>query len=314
MILPARISAAGIRICLAGLSCLCVMSCGLGRKKDDRKEPNPFGATGIPPHLRPKGSDGNQVKPGGNVDAARLAAAIVPEEDLVFTDPDNPDKGLPELGTLLSSPRKGPWEDKESVAKRRASREGKPLLIWFTDPRSAPGKALSEELFSRPDFGAWADEKLVRLIVDSNPNVETDSFAEHDDKVLRRKQEATELKKRYKVLGHPTLLLLDPNGGVIGRYRGYKRGDADFTWGLIKQGEVASSASYGKWRKDMEKKGYREWQDTKGRKVFAKLLNYQKGNLVLIEPDGLRSQTKEDRLSDQDREWIKQQKMLRGIQ
>lgn len=311
---PPCISVFGIRLCLAVLASLCVTGCGLGGKKDATKEPNPFGATGIPPQLRPKGGDGTQVKPGGNVDAARLAAAIAPEEDLVFTDPDNPDKGLPELGTLLSNPKKGPWEDNEGVAKRRASREGKPLLIWFTDPRSAPGKALSEELFSRPDFGAWADEKLVRLIVDSNPSVETESFAEHDDKVLRRKQAATEMKKRYKVLGHPTLLLLNPSGEVIGRYRGYKRGDADFTWGLLKQGEIASATAYGQLRKNLEKKGYREWQDTKGRKVFAKLLNYHQGNLVLIEPDGLRSQTKETRLSSQDREWIKQQKMLRGIQ
>jgi thioredoxin-related protein len=314
MELPPRITTSYIPVCLGALCCLFVAACGLGGKTEIDKEPNPFGPTGIPPQLRSKGAEGTQVKPGGNADAERLAAAIVPEEDLVFTDPDNPDKGLPELGALLSNPKKGPWEDNEAVAKRRASREGKPLLIWFTDPRSAPGKALSEELFSRPDFGAWADEKLIRLVVDSNPAIETDSFEEYDTKVLRRKQAASEMKKRYKVLGHPTLLLLNPSGEVIGRYRGYKRGDAEFTWGLIKQGEVASSTAYAQLRKNLEKKGYREWQDTKGRKVFAKLLNYHKGNLVLIEPDGLRSQTKEARLSSADQEWIKQQKMLRGIQ
>lgn len=312
--MPARISIAGLRFCLAGLSCLCVVGCGLGGKNDARKEPNPFGPTGIPPQLRPKGDEGTLVTPGGNVSAAALAAAITPEEDIVFTDADNPDKGLPELATLLASPRKGPWEEDEAIAKRRASREGKPLLIWFTDPKSAPGKALSEELFSRADFGSWADEKLIRLRVDSNPSVEMDSLAAQEDKAIRLKNSASEMKKRYKVLGHPTLLLLNPSGEVIGRYRGYKRGQADFTWGLLKQGEVVSSTAYEKWRKDLEKKGYREWQDTRGRKVFAKLLSYRQGTLVLIEPDGLRSQTKEERLSSQDREWIAQQKMLRGIQ
>jgi len=314
MATPARYTATTARLCLAGLLCLLTVGCGLGGKKETRKEANPFGATGIPPQLRPKGSQGTAVAPGGNAEAARLAAAITPEEEILFTDPDNPDKGLPELGTLLSTPRKGPWEDDERTARRLSSREGKPLLIWFTDPRSAPSKALSEELFSRADFGSWANEKLVRLRVDANPSIESDSFDEEANTEIRLKNAATEMKKRYKVLGHPTLLLLNPSGEVIGRYRGYKRGDADFTWGLIKQGEIASTTTYGKWRKDLEKKGYREWQDTRGRKVFAKLLNYHQGTLVLIEPDGLRSQTKEGRLSDQDREWIKQQKMLRGIQ
>jgi len=169
-------------------------------------------------------------------------------------------------------------------------------------------------LFSRADFGAWADEKLVRLKVDSNPNVQMESLSAQEEKEDAMKSAALAMKKRYKVLGHPTLILLNPSGEVVGKYRGYKRGDADFTWGLIKQGEIGAMTAHRSWRKDLEKKGYREWQDNKGRKVFAKLVSYHKGDLVLIEPDGLRSKTKEDRLSSQDREWIKQQKMLRGIE
>lgn len=302
-----------IRPCLAALACLSVVACGTAGKAD-KKEPNPFGPTGIPQQLRPKGDPGTAVIPGGNTDNGKLNPAITPDEDLVFTDPDNPDKGLPELSSLLSAPKTTAWEENEAVARRRAAREGKPLLIWFTDPRSAPSKALNEDLFSRSDFGAWATEKLVRLKVDGNPSVEMDSLGAQQDKEIRLKNSASEMKKRYKVLGHPTLLLLNPSGEVVGRYRGFKRGDGDFTWGLIKQGEIAAMTAYKSWRKDLEKKGYREWQDSKGRKVFAKLLNYHQGELVLIEPDGLRSKTKEDRLSEQDREWIKQQKTLRGIE
>lgn len=295
-------------------SCLLMVSCGIGGNKEKKKEDQPFGATGIPPELRAKkGNEGTIVTPGGNMNAERLAAAITPEEDIVFTDADNPDQGLPELGTLLSETKKGPWEESEAVALRRASREGKPLLIWFTDAKSAPSKALSEELFSRADFGEWANEKLIRLKVDANPTVEMDSLGEQQDKKITLFNEAVAIKKRYKVLGHPTLLLLSPSGQVMGRYRGYTRGNADFTWGLIKQGEVASNATYSKWRKDLENKGYREWQDNRGRKVFAKLLSYHEGDLIFIEPDGLRSKTKESRLSSQDQDWIKQQKMLRGI-
>ncbi len=53
----------------------------------------------------------------------------------MFTDPDNPDENLPELATLLAAApkRSGPWMESETLAKQRAAREGKPLLIWFTD-------------------------------------------------------------------------------------------------------------------------------------------------------------------------------------
>jgi hypothetical protein len=47
--------------------------------------------------------------------------------------------------------------------------------------------------------------------------------------------------------------------------------------------------------------------------VFAKLTGYANGNLTLIEPDGTRSRTREDRLSDSDRTWIADQKKLRGM-
>ena len=100
---------------------------------------------------------------------------------------------------------------------------------------------------------------------------------------------------------------------MIGRYRGYKRGEADFTWGLIKQGEAVSANAYKEWRASLEKKGYREWRDRKDRKVFAKLTAYSNGTLTLIEPDGTRSQTHENKLSDEDQNWLVQQKKNRGL-
>jgi hypothetical protein len=107
--------------------------------------------------------------------------------------------------------------------------------------------------------------------------------------------------------------MLNPSGEVIGRYRGYKRGDADYTWGLIKQGEAASAHAYESWRSSLEKKGYREWRDRNDRKVFAKLTSYSNGTLTLIEPDGTRSRTHENKLSDKDREWLGEQKRIRGL-
>jgi thioredoxin-related protein len=291
------------------------------RKVEPPKPDGPFGESGIPPQLRAKAPEGGTpVTPGGNASPAQPAAgsaAFTPEEEIVFTDPDNPDATLPELSTLLTAPkRRGPWEESETTAKQRAAREGKPLLIWFTDSARSPMcKALSQELFSTPAFEAWASEKLIRLRVDANPQLDDPNLS-LDEKETRRadlRNYVTRLKKQYKVLGHPSLFLLNPSGEVIGRYRGYKRGQADFTWGLIKQGEAASASAYKEWRAGLEKKGYREWQDRKGRKILAKLTGYSNGTLTLIEPDGTRSRTHENKLSDADRAWIDQQKKLRGI-
>jgi len=298
------------------LVCAAFTSCSLPGKKE-KEEPNPFGPTGIPPQLRAKNAGGTPISPGGNISPQSLRPAITPDEQIVFTDPDNPDASLPELSTLLKTPDKGPWEESETIARQRASREGKPLLIWFTDSNTSPMcKALDAELFNTPKFESWAKEKLIRLKVDANSSrkFENMTLGEQEDMNIRRKTYVTDMKKRYNVLGHPTLLVLSPGGEVIGRYRGYKRGQADFTWGQLKQGETVASNSYQSWRKDLEKKGYREWQDTKGRKVFAKLQRYHEGEVVFLEPDGTRSKTNESRLSAGDRAWIAQQKTLRGIQ
>jgi hypothetical protein len=117
----------------------------------------------------------------------------------------------------------------------------------------------------------------------------------------------------YKVLGHPTLIMVHPDGSVIGRYRGYQRGQGDYTWGLLKQGEAVFQISYRKWRAGLEEQGYREWSDRQGRKVFARLTRYWEGNLILIEPDGTRCKTSETKLSDADQNWIGELKKRRDL-
>jgi thioredoxin-related protein len=307
---------------LVVFSAISLTSCailGLGKKPEENKKEEPFGPTGIPPQLRSKNSDpGTPVVPGGNAPTSQPTTSFTPEEDIVYTDPDDPDAVIPELSTLLATAKRGPWEESETIAKQRSSREGKPLLIWFTDSESSPMcKALSQELFSTNDFGNWATEKLIRLRVDSanikikNPNADLSDSETYRTTV---KSYYAELKKRYKVLGFPSLILLSPSGEVIGRYRGYKRGEADFLWGQIKHGEAVSSNAYQTWRKGLEKKGYREWQDRRDRKVFARLTSYSKGNLTFIEPDGTRSRTQETNLSDKDKAWIAEQKRLRNLQ
>ena len=304
---------ARVRLAMICLSGFFLAACAKEKEKPDQ----PFGPTGVPPQLRARSSTegaGTPVAPGGNAQPF-----ITPQSDIAFTDPDNPDAGIPEIESLMAAPKKGPWEDSETIARQVAAREGKPILMWFTDSARSPMcKALSAELFSTPAFNEWAQEHVVRLRIDSaavvsDPNLSID---ERESRETEIKKYVQQLKKRYKVLGHPSVMMLNPSGEVIGRYRGYKRGDADYFWGLIKQGQVASEAAYQSWRKSLEQKGYRDWEGKGkgGRKVFAKLASYSKGNLILIEPGGERFKTNEDRLSNKDRDWIAAQKATRGIE
>ena len=308
-----------MRLSRPWLLCLAVAlaSCAKSPKVTQAEQPNPMGLAGTP-LVRPKNSDaGTPVTPGGNIPGKSLPSGITPEEDIVYTDPDRPEVGVPELATLLATPRRGPWEESATLARQRSAREGKPLLIWFTDSLSSPMcKALSQELFATNEFGDWATDKLVRLKVDANIVFDDQAMnlIEKGNKTYDIKNYNLELKKRYKVMGYPSLIMLSPSGEVVGRYRGYKRGGSEYLWGQLKHAEAVGTEANKGWRAGLEKKGYREWQDRKERKVFAKLTSYSSGTLTLIEPDGTRSRTQEVNLSDKDRGWIAEQKKLKKLQ
>jgi thioredoxin-related protein len=275
---------------------------------------SPFGPTGVPPHLRPKGFDeGSAVTPGGNQSQAQaeaLAKALDydPSSDLAWTQADDADAGIPELEQIWKGATQGSrWLESESQALRESKKSGKPLLIWFNDKQIAASNTINTELLSTKDFEEWAHGNTVRLVVDMNPT------GKDADEVFRRTVHNRQLKKKYNARGFPTLVVLSPSGEVIGRYSGYRRGKEDYLWGQLKQGVSVAADNYKNWRSGLEKKGYREWSDGKGRAVFARLVHYHEGELVLVEPDGQRARTHENKLSSQDRLWIQQQKAARGI-
>ena len=282
-------------------------------KKSSEEEEKPFGQSGIPQHMRTNPEvDGA----AGGVNAAQVSVALAnhPSADnIVWTDPDAIDKSIPEeLKKLLAGPKREVWMKSETEAKRTAIREGKCVMIWFTDSSRSPiCKTLSEELFGKEEFGDWARDHTVRLIVDQSAMM---ARGEKYDKEVSAQGYVVEMKKKYKALGAPTVVMLSPKGEVLAKYRGYTKGQAEFFWGQLKHSVNVGEDEYKSWMQKLEKQGYRRWESQQGQTLVARLVSYHKGEMVMVEPDGNRFRTKESSLSRNDQDWIATEKKKRGIE
>ena len=237
------------------------------------------------------------------------------EEDLMWTDPDNPEQGMEEMGAITRpTARRGSWFVSYSEARRAAMREGKPLLVWFTDTQFSPlCRTLSREVFSKQGFQRWAAQEVIQVRLDFNVKGKSGGpahSAENDR--IRKENYLQALKKRYQVRGMPTVLILTPDGTVGARYRGYKKTYFDFYLARLKNDAAAAIELHGEWREKMGRRGYREWADTRGRTVFARLLRYSGGQMILVEPDGKKLRVREANLGPDDQAWLEDQKAKRA--
>jgi thioredoxin-related protein len=293
-------------------------SCGVfGKKAEQDEEKNPFGPSGVPSFLRTNpevdGPLGEAPLPGTPAAEVTVALANHPRQDnIVWTDPDDMDKDLPELRKLLSGPKTTIWLKSESEAKRRAIREGKCVMIWFTDSARSPlCKTISEEVLGKKEFGDWASENVVRLVVDQSA---MQARGEKFDNEVTEQQYVADMKKKYKALGNPTVIMLSPMGERLAKYTGFKKGQGEFFWGQLKHSSSVGKEEYAVWMKKLEKQGFRRWTDRDDRTLVARLISYNKGSMVMVEPDGNRFRTKESQLCDADQTWILEEKKKRGIQ
>ncbi|MEM9079331.1 MAG: hypothetical protein AAGC74_01415 [Verrucomicrobiota bacterium] len=275
----------------------------------------------VPAHLAAGGAATARVEPTlvreveAGVDPATLTAeqggiaGLPTEEEMMWTDPDAPEASedlLKELGVE----RDGVWQLSHSMARRDSMTKGKSLLIWFAHssgerkPGSPASLAIERELFARPKFGEWAEQNLVRMKTDRMvPDAR--SVDPKAKEVARQKEKYHEkLKKRYSVRGYPTLVVVAPDGSVVSKVRGYRAGDPEYTWGLLRTAVDLAEKRQATFEEKLKKKGYRYWEGGNERRILARLASYRDGRLLLIGPDGVRYQTHERSLSKADRDWI----------
>ena len=107
------------------------------------------------------------------------------------------------------------WETDYDKALEKAKAQNKRVLLDFTGSDwCGPCIQLRKEVFSRPEFGAYAAKNLILVEID----------------YPQRKKQSAELKKQNEKLsqqygidqkGFPTLVVLDPAGKVLREFTGY---------------------------------------------------------------------------------------------
>lgn len=238
------------------------------------------------------------------------SAAFARRDDIVWTSRDQTEEALsPELQEILTRERTddGPWLESYRRAVRRSQNEGRPLLIWFTDSkRSALCRKIDREIFSNPKFDAWAKEHVVRVAVDKEVGDRTSLDTEAAQAAARYKYNER-LRKKYKVLGYPTIILQLPDGRVMRRLRGYTGSDREVFFGQLRGDVDDAERQIADWRNALAKKGYREWHSADGTMVYCKLVRYRKGEVTLVDTAGKRYKFPASKLSRADQKWLKAQ-------
>ncbi|RYG42475.1 thioredoxin family protein [bacterium] len=107
------------------------------------------------------------------------------------------------------------WLTNYDQALKLSKKTGKPILVDFTGSDWCGWCIrLDKEVFSTPEFKAWAKKKVILLSLDF-PDAKPQSAA------LKKQNDS--LARKYQVQGYPTILFLDAKGKKIGSY-GYDEG------------------------------------------------------------------------------------------
>lgn len=110
-----------------------------------------------------------------------------------------------------------------------ASREGKPILYFFTAEWCAPCHVLKRTLFSDPEKVSRIAEWFVAVEV-QDTKVETGKNLPEVDEVMGR----------YQVSTLPTMVVALPDGREVGHHRGYSGQERAWRW-LNQQAMVAAA-------------------------------------------------------------------------
>lgn len=121
------------------------------------------------------------------------------------------------------------WLTNEDAALAKANAEGKPVLIDFGAEWCAACKKLEHQTFPDPNVRSEA-QRFVSLRVDATDD--------EDEQVIK-------LKDKYKVVGLPTVIMLDKSGKEVVRFNDFVKPDQFYAAMKCNVGSSATSEAVG---------------------------------------------------------------------
>lgn len=116
--------------------------------------------------------------------------------------------------TLLADD--GVWQTDFNKAVEVASKENKPILIFFTGDWCPPCKMMKRDVLSTKEFMDFAKTNLILFKADMLPTGEA-AVPELD-------KQNQYLTRKLGVNGFPTFVLMNSNGKSLGQFAGYRPG------------------------------------------------------------------------------------------
>ncbi len=300
---------------LALLAVLCISSCSWLSQRTEVEEtptaPDAKSAAEAAAHI------GNPLLPNrGDPNAINYTVTTSEElekidngtdEELIWTNPDNPDEELPDLVAAFENKRRGNgWFHDMGRAVKHAKREGHPLIVWFHDSVTSPkSKTLGAELLDTPEFNNWCKDRVVRVKLDAGASL--DETARSSAKYNMRA--INSLQRRYGLSRKPALAVISPQGKIVARVDGFD----GFVSGVdqeLRHGVEQAEKEYSKHKEKLRTKGYRDWHARKGHKaIFARLQRFdEKNNMVYLrEPGGKITRTRLESFSRADIDYLDEQ-------
>ncbi len=119
------------------------------------------------------------------------------------------------LGSLRASA--GEWETDFAKASEAAKKDSKFMLLDFTGSDWCGWcMKLDKEVFKKSDFKDYAKQNLVLVSLD---------FPRSKPQSKKVKDQNKELQKKYEIKGYPSIIILSPEGELVGQ-TGYQEGGA----------------------------------------------------------------------------------------
>lgn len=226
------------------------------------------------------------------------------DEELIWTDPDNPDAEIPGLSDAFQKKFQGNgWQDNFATAARLARRNELPLIIWFHDSLLSPkSKELAKDYLDTAEFDNWCRDRVVRLRLDSGASLSDSS----ESQSLYSHHKINALKKFYGLKQKPAVAIISANGKIVARIDGYD-GLLPYFINDLKAGVEEAQKEYRDYRQGLRRRGYRDWRSANGSKsVFAKVMRVDDAKqLVYLKEEGGRvTRTRFSSLSREDLDYI----------